>query len=152
MPSARAATPPRPPMPPPPVAESVSPPGGETSAEGEGEITVDTVRACFDQVLKVIQRKNEIMANALRQAQLYRVSGREIHFITSELMKRRFEKPQPKAAVDEAFSQVLGRAVMVHFLSEKNISGASQSNEQANDENIKALVKTAEELGGKLVN
>ncbi|MDX1524522.1 MAG: hypothetical protein R3264_23025, partial [Anaerolineae bacterium] len=150
-PAVRAATPPPSPMPPPGVTESVAPTGGERTAKVESEITVDTVRACFDQVLKVIQRKNEIMANALRQAQLHRVSGREIHFVTSELMKRRFEKPQPKAAVDEAFSQVLGQAVLVHFLSEKNISSASQG-DKANDEDIQALVKTAEELGGKLVS
>ncbi|MEW5960665.1 MAG: DNA polymerase III subunit gamma/tau, partial [Chloroflexota bacterium] len=63
-------------------AEKITP-----SLEPAGEITVDTVRACFEQVLADIEKKNKVMAEALRgQAQLYRVAGREIQFITSELM------------------------------------------------------------------
>lgn len=143
-----ASTKPGSPAPPAPAFTS------EVASTVEGDLSVDTVRACFEDVLREIEHRNKVMAEALRsQAQLYKVSGREIHFITSELMKRRFEKPQPKAAVDEAFSKAIGRAVVVHFLSDKTVPKASQtgSDTQTAAENFEALVKAAEELGGEVV-
>jgi DNA polymerase-3 subunit gamma/tau len=116
----------------------------------ETDITVETVRVCIDQVLKDIEKKNKIMAEALRnQTQLYRVSGREIQFITSELMKKRFEKPQPQAAINQAFSEAIGQPVMVRFLPDHIVS--TPNNEQADNQDLEALVKTAEDLGGHVV-
>jgi DNA polymerase-3 subunit gamma/tau len=116
----------------------------------ETDITVETVRVCIDQVLKDIEKKNKIMAEALRnQTQLYRVSGREIQFITSELMKKRFEKPQPQAAINQAFSEAIGQPVMVRFLPDHIVS--TPNNEQADNQDLEALVKTAEDLGGQVV-
>ncbi len=138
-------------LPPPPEEALVE---AATSAETEAEITFEAVQACFEQVSKDIEKKNKIMAEALRsQVRLHKVSGREIHFVTSELMKRRFEKPQPKVALDTAFSQAIGRPVTVHFLSEKTVAEASQigGDETTANENLEALVKVAEELGGKVV-
>ncbi len=116
----------------------------------ETDITVETVRVCIDQVLKDIEKKNKIMAEALRnQTQLYRVSGREIQFITSALMKKRFEKPQPQAAINQAFSEAIGQPVMVRFLPDHIVS--TPNNEQADNQDLEALVKTAEDLGGQVV-
>jgi DNA polymerase-3 subunit gamma/tau len=139
----------------PPAAELPRVPKQVTSSGVEEEITVDTVRACLDQVLKMIDKKNKLMAEALRsQARLYKVDGKEIHFVTLEMMKKRFEKPQPKAAVDEAFTEVLGRPVTVRFLSDQAVSPVSQANSAVpvDDENLEALVKAAEELGGEVAN
>lgn len=143
-----------PPPPPAKVTESRPAPKRKVSTGSGDEITIEDVRTCFEQVLAIIQAKNEVMANALREAQLSKVSGREIYFITSEFMKKRFEKPQPQAAVDEAFSAAIGQRVKVHFLSGKSIPNASQSDtsDGAEDENFNELLKTGEDLGGKVVN
>jgi DNA polymerase-3 subunit gamma/tau len=120
-----------------------------TPPEAGEEITVDTVRACFEQVLIDIEGKNKVMAETLRnQTQLYRVSGHEIQFITFELMRKRFEKPQPQAAINDAFSKAIGQKVVVRFLSENMVSNAKD--QKAADEALAALVKTAEELGGQV--
>lgn len=117
--------------------------------EPSDEITVDMVRASFEQVLDEVEKKNKVMAEALRnQTQLYQVSGREIQFVTTELMKKRFEKPQPQGAINAAFSQVIGQSLLVRFISENMISQARD--EQAADEDMSALLKTAEELGGQV--
>jgi hypothetical protein len=100
------------------------------------------------------------MSEALRTAQLHSVHGDEILIITFDLMKRRFEKPQPKAAINEAFSVILGRHVSVRFLSESEAkmagsartSDGGSGDEPVEDEDIHALLKMAtEELGGKIV-
>lgn len=132
-----------------PAAEKKSDKALPTPPEGGEEITVDTVRACFEQVLIDIERKNKVMAEALRnQTQLYRVAGNEIQFITFELMRKRFEKPQPQTAINEAFSTAIGQKVVVRFLSENMVSRTKD--QEGADEAIAALVKTAEELGGQV--
>ncbi len=97
------------------------------------------------------------MAEALRAARLQRVEGNEIYFVTFDLMKKRFDKPQPRAAIDDAFSEVLGQSVAVRFLSESEVpisasSTLADSNAQDADEGADALLKMAtEELGGQIV-
>jgi DNA polymerase-3 subunit gamma/tau len=116
----------------------------------KSNLTIETVRACFDQVLQDIEKKNKIMAEALRnQARLYRVSGREIQFVTSELMKKRFEKPQPQTAINEAFSAAIGQTVVVHFMLDNLV--AKPGNDQGADQDLGALLKTAQDLGGQVV-
>jgi len=145
----------------PPVAAAPAPPASQPAIkktpdkvlaappEAGEEITVDTVRACFEQVLIEIERKNKVMAEALRnQTQLYRVSGHEIQFITFELMRERFEKPQPQTAINDAFSKAIGQKVAVRFLSENMVSNAKD--QETADKALAALVKTAEELGGQV--
>lgn len=133
--------------------ESPSPPA-ETGHPVAGEITIETVRACLGRVLEDLEQKNKVMAETLRsQTRLYKVSGRELYFVTSELAKRRFERPQPKAAVDEAFSRAIGQSVIIHFLTETMASGTSETGdgEQAEADNSDALIKfTSEELGGQI--
>jgi hypothetical protein len=105
-------------------------------------------------VLADLEQKNKVMAETLRsQTRLYKVSGRELYFITSELAKRRFERPQPKAAVDEAFSRAMGQSVIIHFLTETTASGTPETGdgEQTEADNSDALIKfTSEELGGQV--
>jgi hypothetical protein len=133
----------------PAVASEQAPPV-VAAGQADFDITVETVRSCFTQILTEIEQKNKIMAEALRnQAQLHRVSGREIQFITSELMKQRFEKPQPQSAINDTFSRAVGQPVVVRFLADTTVS--KPQNEQAEDQNLAALVKTAEELGGEIV-
>ena len=100
------------------------------------------------------------MAEALRTAQLLAVRGEEILIVTFDLMKKRFEQPQPKAAINEAFSVILGQHVSVRFLSENEakMAGSARTSDQLGgdelleDEDILALLKMAtEELGGKIV-
>ncbi len=120
------------------------------TGQAEFELTIETVRSCFAQILREIEQKNKIMAETLRnQAQLYRVSGREIQFITSELMKQRFEKPQPQAAINETFSKAVGQPVVVRFLTDTAVS--KPQDQGAEDQNLAALMKTAKELGGEIV-
>jgi hypothetical protein len=68
------------------------------------------------------------------------------------MMKRRFEKPQPKTALNEAFSEVLGQPVSVHFLSETASSEAQSLKQGDNEDEIAALLKVAKELGGQIVD
>ena len=125
-------------------------------ATSSGSISVDDIRRYFDQVIQTIEPKSKPMAEALKNARLYRVDGNEITFITFDLMKKRFEKPQPRAAIDESFSSVLGQSVSVRFLSENDVAGdgAVESSDDTNgvDVSTDALLKMAtEELGGKIV-
>jgi DNA polymerase-3 subunit gamma/tau len=133
--------------------ESPSSPA-ETANPVDGDITIETVRICLDRVLEDLEQKNKVMAETLRsQTRLYKVSGRELYFITSELAKRRFERPQPKAAVDEAFSRAIGQSVIIHFLTETTASGTPETGdgERAEADNSDALIKfTSEELGGQI--
>lgn len=115
-------------------------------------VTVDTVRRSFEQVLSEVEKKNKLMAEALRtQTRLHLVTGNEIHFITVDMLKTRFEKPQPSAALNEAFSQVIGQPVVVRFLSDRTttVSGASAETDGEDDESI-ALLKVVQELGGEI--
>lgn len=113
------------------------------------ELTVETVRASFENVLSEIEKKNKIMAEALRnETHIYKVTGNEIHFVTVDMMKERFEKPKPSAALDEAFSKIIGQPVSVRFLSEAVVSGSLDENSAEQDS--VALLKVAEELGGEI--
>lgn len=135
-----------------------------TAASGEatraGSLSLETVQQNFERIVRELEPKSKTMSEALRnQARLYRVEGSDIHFVTSEWMKARFEKPQPRTAIHEAFAKVLGHAVSVHFLPENSVSqsGAAsdvqltESTERRLDEDSEALIKVAEELGGKVV-
>jgi DNA polymerase-3 subunit gamma/tau len=117
------------------------------------ELTIDTIRTCFEQVMLKVEKKNKYMAEALRtQARLYKVAGNDVYFTTVDMMKRRFEKPQPKTALNEAFSEVLGQPVSVHFLSETASSEAQSLKQGDNEDEIAALLKVAKELGGQIVD
>ena len=134
-----------------PTAPAQALPSAAIETESESNLTIETIRICFEQVLQDVEKKNKIMAEALRnQTRLYRVSGREIQFVTSDLMKKRFEKPKPQLAINEAFSSALGQTVVVHFLSDNLVS--KQADEQAPDQSLAALLKTAQELGGEVVD
>lgn len=118
------------------------------------KLTIDVVRNYFDQVLAEIEKKNKVMAEALRsQTRLYKVFGNEIHFITIDMMKQRFEKPQPQAALNEAFSQIIGQPISIRFLSEAAAANIATEDEQAaKQDNAEELLKIAEELGGTIVD
>lgn len=138
---------PSPPIPPLPPAEL-----------SDGALDFETVQRRFDHVLKIIEPKSRAMAEALRSCQLHRVAGNEVYFVTFDLMKEKFEKPKPKAALNNAFSQVLGKAVVVRFVTERDVGmntrGLSLSSSSTQDEkdSIGALIKVAtEELGGEIV-
>jgi hypothetical protein len=92
----------------------------------------------LEQVLLELEPKSKTMATALReQAKLYRVEENNIYFVTSEWMKARFDKPQPRTAIHEAFNRVLGHPVGLYFV--------------ADDDPNQALILAAMELGGRLV-
>ncbi|MCL4304036.1 MAG: DNA polymerase III subunit gamma/tau [Anaerolineae bacterium] len=166
-----AAPPPAPRIAVPVKVESVAPtrvisptPSAQIAAEvvgvrSSGSLTVEIVQGYLEQILRELEPKNKTMAEALRnQAWLHRVEGNDIHFITSEWMKARFEKPQPRSAIHEVFGRVLGHGVSVHFLSEKSVSLPTASEmpsgggeERKVGEDSEALIKVAEELGGKVV-
>jgi hypothetical protein len=136
----------------------VDTPGAETPQADAAQIdappvdvNVDTVRNCLGRVVKDLEQKNKVMAEALRnQVRLYKVSGHEIYFTTSDMMKRRFEKPQPKTAIDVAFSQAIGTKVVVRFVTE-SVSQSKSGSEPGVDQDAAELLKVAEELGGKVV-
>lgn len=127
-------------------------------AEG-GDLTLDMVKNSLERVVRELEPRNKTMAETLRSdVRLQRVSGKEVFFVTSDFNKGRFEKPQPKAAIDEAFSHVLGRPVVIRFLSDKNMSVAvlapgdmaGSSGQPDEGDDLQTLLKTAEELGGKI--
>lgn len=165
-----AAPPPAPKIPTPLKAEVVAPRAASSASpvqsttetagvRSSGNLTVDTVRSYLEQIISELEPKSKTMAEALRnQARLYRVEENDIHFITSEWMKARFEKPQPRSAIHEVFGKVLGHTVSVHFVPENSVSLTSTSETQPGegserklDEDSEALIKMAEELGGKVV-
>jgi DNA polymerase-3 subunit gamma/tau len=139
------------------------------AAETTSSISIAAVQDCFEQALEDLEegrtkdgRRGTLIAKALRNAaQLLKVSGQEIHFVTSAMMKEKFEKPQPKANIDDVFSRLLGQSVNVRFWTEAEAPAstvlespgqASEGDKQAMDENTNALLKIAtEELGGKIV-
>jgi hypothetical protein len=136
------------PPPPPPPGEIAEPVVGESDVD----ITVDTVRSCMGRVIKSLEHKNKVMAETLRsQVRLYKVSGREIYFNTSDMLKKRFEKPQPQLAINEAFNQAIGQRVIVRFMSDKDVAQTESGDGEDEDEDAEALLKVAEELGGKVV-
>ena len=158
-PSAPAAAPP--PTPAPSKAIPTPSPSSQKDVSTGQAVTIDDIRTSFERVVRKIEPKNKTMAEALRQARLYKVDGNEVYFITFDFMKQRFDKPKPRAAIDEAFSEVLGQTVSVHFLSDSEASGGTsslaaratdESDDQGMDENTDALLKVAtEELGGEIV-
>ncbi len=155
--------PPQPPVttpPLPPAAAGLESPAPLAAVAGEGQLTMEMVKRGLPRVLQDIEPKNKTMAETLRNhVQLYRVAGQEIHFVTSDFNKGRFEKPRPKAAIDDAFSRILGQAVVVRFFSEKNISlggpaplefqGIGQESGNS-EEDLQALLKVAKDLGGEV--
>jgi hypothetical protein len=83
-------------------------------------ITVGMVQDCLAQVLAQIKKLNAEMAETFaNEVSLYEVIDNQIHFLTTPALKERFEKPQPKKALDKAFSASLGRRVSVHFFATK---------------------------------
>jgi DNA polymerase-3 subunit gamma/tau len=144
---AKTSSPP-PPEPPPADAATASKPTTESST---ADITVDTVRGCLPKVVQNLEAKSKVMAESLRsQTRLMKVSGNEIYFSTTDMLKERFDKPQPQEAINEAFSQVIGSKVVVRFLADSELS-QGQSGKGQVDEDAEALLKVAEELGGKVV-
>jgi DNA polymerase-3 subunit gamma/tau len=114
------------------------------------DITVDTVRSCLPKVVQNLEVKSKVMAESLRsQTRLTKVSGNEIYFNTTEMLKERFDKPQPQEAINEAFSQVIGHKVVVRFIADSDSAG--QSGAEQLDEDAETLLKVAEDLGGKIV-
>jgi hypothetical protein len=98
------------------------------------------------QVVHTLEVKNKVMAESLRsQTRLAKVAGNIIYFNTSDMLKNRFEKPQPQTAINEAFSQVMGHKVVIRF-----VTGAETQAGTA-DQDAAELLKVAEELGGKVV-
>jgi hypothetical protein len=152
-----------------PPAETTFAPAAR-AVEPAGSLTIAAVQHCFDQALEDLEegrtkdgRRGTLIAKALRNAaQLLKVSGHEIHFITSAMMKEKFEKPQPRANIDDVFSRLLGQTVNVRFWSDTEVSisagsgpaaGPSGSDKQGLDETTTALIRIAtEELGGKIVD
>ncbi len=125
---------------------------GPADAPPAAGLSVEVVSQCFDQVLAFLDRKNKVMAESLRsQARLHKVTGQEIHFIAPDMMKQRFEKPQPQQAIDEAFSQAIGQKVRVRFVAESALSGDASSGQQTADADAEELLKMAQGLGGQVV-
>ena len=97
------------------------------------------------------------MAEALRQTQFHRVEGTKIYLVTFDLMKKRFDKPEPKSAINEAFSYILGQEVSVQFLTESEVPASSGDSvagtgDGKQNDSTDALLKVAtEELGGEIV-
>jgi hypothetical protein len=136
------------------------------------ELTVDDVRACFEQALEDLEegrtkdgKRGTLIAKALRNAaQLHTISGREIHFITSAMMKEKFEKPQPIANINSVFSRLLGRPVIVRFWADSEISDSTsivssdflaqaKIGSEQSDQDTDVLLRVAtEELGGRIVD
>jgi len=142
-----AKTPPPPPEPPPVDVEATPAPADVSAAD----ITVDTVRHYLPKVVQNLEVKSKVMAESLRsQTRLTKVSGNEIYFSTTEMLKERFDKPQPQEAINQAFSQVMGQKVVIRFLTDAEASTEKSKKEQV-DEDAAALLKVAEELGGKVV-
>jgi DNA polymerase-3 subunit gamma/tau len=149
----------------PPKATAPLPPSKSTQelsgSRNVGSLTFETVQNYLERIINELEPKSKTMAEALRnQARLFRVDGSEIYFITSEWMKGRFEKPQPRAAIHEAFNKVIGYAVSIHFVPENSVSQTaalpaseaqpSEGDEHKLDEDSEALIKVAQELGGKV--
>ncbi len=136
-----------------PMSAAVAP--VQPVAQESDSLTVAMVKQHLGAVIALIEPKSKPMAEALRGAALYQVDGNAIHFITFELMKERFDKPQPKKAIDNAFSQVFGRSVAVHFISDTAISSSevpTDSDKQNQADNTTVLLKVAtEELGGEII-
>ena len=140
--------------------EPAGPVAPEAAGPGNGELTIEGVVSCLELVIQEIEPRNKTMAETLRNdVRLYRVSGREIIFVTSDFNKGRFEKPQPKSAIDAAFSHALGQSVVVRFLSDKTLpasatltgQGARQGSPQPGEnDDLETLLKTAQELGGEI--
>jgi hypothetical protein len=88
-------------------------------------LSVDGVRQQLGNVIALIEPRSKAMAEALRNCQLYRVQGNEIQFITFDLMKKKFDKPEPKDALNSAFSQIIGQPVVIKFVTENQMSAAA---------------------------
>jgi hypothetical protein len=116
--------------------------------------------SCFEQVINTIEPRSKPMAEALRHARLHRVEENKLYFVTFDFMKQRFDKPQPREAINKAFSQALGHNVSVRFLSDDDDTAAADSTEAkvpsaeggaGLDDSTDALLKMAtEELGGEI--
>jgi DNA polymerase-3 subunit gamma/tau len=147
----------------PPTPRVVSPPrhaknATETGgAKSDSSLTLEIVQSHLDQVIKDIEegrtkdgRKGIRIAMALRHdSQLYKVSGKEIYFIVSDINKEKFSQPDPRRTVDEVFSRVLGQSVSVRFLSKQQVEDDDQS---PGEQSLGPLLDwVSDELGGKVV-
>ncbi len=139
------------------------------SGAGTTKFTIENVQNCLEHVFIDLEegrtkdgKKGTLIAKALRyDAQLYKVSDNKIYFITSVMMKEKFERQQPKANIDDVFSRLLGQPVHVHFGLKNEVSTstsssvnvlATEGDGQDVDESTDALVKVAtEELGGEII-
>ncbi|MCG3208542.1 MAG: hypothetical protein FOGNACKC_02152 [Anaerolineae bacterium] len=148
-------------QPPPAVPYTVHPPAPE------GALTAAMVQSVFSQALEDLEegrtkdgRRGTLIAKALRyDAQLLKVTGDEIIFSTSDLMKSKFEKAQPRANIIDVFSRLLGRPVNVKFLSEEEaavmVAGTApkaSADVKKNDETDALVKMMTEELGGRIVD
>lgn len=147
------------------VAPSPPPASPQTAAAPTGPVSVDSVRASFGQALDDLEagrtkdgRKGTMIANALRyDTRLVKVENDTIYFVTSNLMKDKFEKPQPQATIDDVFSRALGQPVHIRFLLESDLAAVSGTaitdRDAGRDDGTEALLKVAtEELGGVVKN
>ncbi len=148
-----------------PVAAVASPPV-VPAAPQPGEITIENVQTVFEQAMEALEegrtrdgRRGTLIAKALRyDARLVKVAGNEIFFVTSELLKKKFEQAQPQANIESVFSHQLGRTVRVNFLTDNEATvmlsaPSTPVNPPAAGETEAALLKMmTEELGGQIVN
>jgi len=165
---AAPVTQPAPPFQPPPP-KTVAKPAVSTpvaAAPPPGEITIENVQTVFDQALEALEegrtkdgRRGTLIAKALRyDARLVKVAGNEIFFVTSELLKKKFEQAQPQANIESVFSHQLGRTVRVNFLTDNEATAmlsapSTPISTPAAGETEAALLKMmTEELGGQIVN
>jgi DNA polymerase-3 subunit gamma/tau len=154
-PPSQEASAPRPaerPAAPPPSAETPAPPPS-------GRLTTALVQQRLPQVVTLIEPRSKTMSEALRNARLHRVVGNEIQMITFDLLKKKFDQPEPRKALIEAFSQILGEPVVIKFYTEGDVptsdaaNAPSSAEQAAANSGTEALLKMAtEELGGQVVD
>ncbi len=142
------------PSPPPATAPAPAP---VVSAGGTpGSLSVGLVHQHQEQVVAIIEPRSKAMAEALRNCRVNRVDGNEIEFVTFELMKKKFDKPEPKEALNDAFSRVLGQKVVVKFVTENQLSAISataEKQETSQQKDTDVLVTFArDELGGEITD
>jgi DNA polymerase-3 subunit gamma/tau len=157
-PPVRASAPPVTPSPP-RAAPPVSPPPvpAVPPIAVEGQLTTALVQQRYQQVVTLIEPRSKTMSEALRNSRLHRVVGNEIQIITFELLKKKFDQPEPRKALIEAFSQILGEPVSVKFYTDGDVPASdaanapSQAEQSAANSGTEALLKMAtEELGGQV--
>lgn len=156
------AQPPTPSPPTPSPHPKSSPPAAKPTSQvhvpvDTGHLSYDVVRSKLEQVYADLlegRTKNKrpgirIAKTLQHSAQLVKVAGHEIHFSTSQDNKERFEKPQPREAINWVFSQVLGQDVQVIFTNKEQTRPADTVAE-TDDAAINELIEVAQKLGGEV--